>query len=51
MGYSSLMSVMLFMFGIVLGILGIMGEYIGRIYLNINKLPQSVIRETVESEE
>jgi len=51
MGYSSLMSVMLFMFGIVLGILGIMGEYIGRIYLNINKFPQSVIRETVESEE
>jgi len=49
-GYSSLMSVILFMFGVALSILGIMGEYVGRIYLNMSNLPQSVIRESVSSE-
>ena len=43
-GYSSTMAVMLFMFGLVLLILGLMGEYIGRIYICINNAPQYVIR-------
>lgn len=43
-GYSSMMCVMLFMFGIVLLVLGMMGEYIGRIYICINNAPQYVIR-------
>lgn len=43
-GYSSIMAVMLFMFGLVLIMLGLLGEYIGRIYICINKAPQFVVR-------
>ena len=44
LGYSSMMSVMLFMFGIVLMVLGLLGEYIGRMYICINNAPQYVVR-------
>jgi hypothetical protein len=30
-------------------LLGILGEYVGRIYLGISEKPQSVVRETVSS--
>ena len=50
-GYSSLMSVMLFMFGIVLFFMGLIGEYVGRIYLSLNKAPQFVIKEEISSVE
>ncbi len=43
-GYSSMMAVILFMFGVVFLILGLMGEYIGRIYICINSAPQYVVR-------
>ena len=46
-GYSSLMAVMLFLAGIVMLFLGLLGEYIGRIYICINNAPQYVIRETI----
>ncbi|MEM7600887.1 MAG: glycosyltransferase, partial [Verrucomicrobiota bacterium] len=45
LGYSSIMAVMLFMFGTVLLLMGLMGEYIGRLYLSSNSVPQYVIRE------
>ena len=44
-GYSSLMSVLLFVSGIIMLILGIMGEYIGRLYICMNESPQFVIRD------
>lgn len=44
LGYSSMMAVMLVMFGIVLLMLGLLGEYIGRMYICINKAPQFVVR-------
>lgn len=44
MGYSSMMSVLLFIGGILMLLLGLIGEYIGRIYICINKSPQYVIR-------
>lgn len=47
-GYSSIMSVLLFMFGVVLITLGLMGEYLGRLYINVNRVPQYVIREVIE---
>lgn len=47
MGYSSLMAVLVFMGGIVMLMLGLVGEYIGRIYISMNKSPQYVIRSTV----
>ncbi len=43
-GYSSIMSVLLFLGGMIMIILGIIGEYIGRIYLCINNTPQYVVR-------
>ena len=44
LGYSSIMAVMLIMFGIVLLMLGLLGEYIGRMFICINRAPQYVIR-------
>lgn len=46
-GYSSLMAVLLFVGGIIMIILGLIGEYIGRIYICLNNSPQYVIRQTV----
>lgn len=47
MGYSSIMAVILFVNGIIMVILGLIGEYIGRIFISINCSPQYVIKETV----
>lgn len=44
-GYSSLMAVLLIIGGILMFMLGLVGEYIGRIYISINNSPQFVIRE------
>ena len=48
-GYSSLMAVMLFMFGVLIFFMGLIGEYVGRIYISLNNSPQYVIKEHVES--
>lgn len=50
-GYSSTMAVLLLLFGILFIILGMLGEYIGRIYISLNNAPQFVIRETVNINE
>lgn len=50
MGYSSIMAILLFIGGIIMIMLGIIGEYIGRIYICLNKSPQYVIKETVNIE-
>ena len=47
MGYSSLMAAQLFSSGIVMLLLGVIGEYVGRIYISLNRAPQYVIRETI----
>ena len=49
-GWSSLMCAMLVFFGIVFLMLGIIGEYIGKLILNINKTPQFVVRDTINAE-
>ena len=49
-GYSSLMAVLLFVSGIIMLMLGLIGEYIGRIYISINNSPQYVIRDEVNFE-
>ena len=43
-GWSSLISVLLIIGGLIMLMLGIMGEYLGRIYLCINHTPQYVVR-------
>lgn len=44
MGWSSTIAIILFMFGVAFMILGMIGEYVGRIYLCLNKTPQFVVR-------
>ena len=47
LGYSSIMAVTLLLGGLTLVVLGIIGEYIGRIYICINKSPQAVVSEKI----
>lgn len=49
-GWSSLMSVVLFSAGLILIMLGLIGEYVGRIYICLNESPQYVIRNTINIE-
>lgn len=50
-GYSSTMAVMLFVGGIIMLLLGIIGEYIGRIYISINNAPQYIVKEVIRNTE
>lgn len=45
LGFSSLMAAVVFIGGMLMIMLGLIGEYIGRIYISINNSPQYVIRE------
>ena len=45
MGFSSLMAAVVFFGGMLMIMLGLLGEYSGRIYICINRSPQYVIRE------
>lgn len=45
LGFSSLMSVLVFFCGMIMIMLGLIGEYVGRIYISMNASPQYVIRE------
>jgi undecaprenyl-phosphate 4-deoxy-4-formamido-L-arabinose transferase len=47
MGFSSLMAAVVFIGGMVMIMLGMIGEYIGRIYISINNSPQYVIRQEI----
>ena len=44
-GWASLMVVTLLLSGVQLIILGVVGEYLGRLFLSINHKPQFVIRD------
>jgi glycosyltransferase involved in cell wall biosynthesis len=49
-GWASLMAAVLLLSGVQLLILGIIGEYLGRLYLTANQRPQSVIKEVRRTE-
>jgi glycosyltransferase involved in cell wall biosynthesis len=49
-GWASLMVVTLLLSGVQLIILGVLGEYLGRLYLTINDKPQSVIRDITRND-
>lgn len=49
-GFSALMSAIMFMGGMLMLMLGLIGEYIGRIYVCMNNSPQYVIKETVNED-
>lgn len=46
-GFSALMSVIVFMGGMLMLMMGMVGEYMGRMYISMNDSPQYVIREIV----
>lgn len=45
LGWSSTIVLLLVIGGLILFVLGIMGEYVGRIYMCINDMPQFVVKE------
>ena len=51
LGYSALMTAILFVGGMIMVMLGMIGEYIGRMYLSMNASPQYVIKEKLKHEE
>lgn len=46
-GYSSVMAAILFVGGLLMIMLGMLGEYIGRAYISINNAPQYVVRDAI----
>lgn len=50
LGWSSTMAVLLLLGGAILLVLGLIGEYVGRIFMCTNAAPQYVVRQTVSSE-
>lgn len=50
-GYTSTMVMILFIGGILMMMLGIMGEYVGRIYMLLSDMPQYAVRETLNARE
>jgi len=48
-GWGSLMAALLTFSGVQLVLLGVIGEYIGRMFLTVNQRPQSIVREVVRN--
>ena len=48
-GFSAMMAALVFLGGMVMLMLGLIGEYIGRIYISLNNSPQYVIRESINT--
>lgn len=46
-GYTSTMLIMLFLFGILFMFLGVIGEYIARIYDEVKQRPNFIVRQTI----
>lgn len=49
-GWASLFAAVLLLSGVQLLILGLVGEYLGRLYLTVNKRPQSTVRSVIRSD-
>lgn len=47
-GWSSIIAILLLIGGMILIMLGLIGEYVGRIYISINSAPQYVIKEQTD---
>ena len=48
-GWGSLMATVLLVSGVQLVIVGLVGEYLGRLFLTINRKPQNIVREVFRS--
>lgn len=49
-GWSSIIVLLLFVSGVMMMMIGLIGEYLGRIYMCINNAPQYVIKEIITTE-
>lgn len=49
-GFSAMMAALVFIGGMIMLMLGLIGEYIGRIYISLNNSPQYVIRECINGD-
>lgn len=49
LGWSSTTAILLLLGGVILFVLGLIGEYVGRIYMCTNAAPQYVIKETIKN--
>ncbi|MCL1829966.1 MAG: glycosyltransferase family 2 protein [Oscillospiraceae bacterium] len=49
-GFTSIMAVMLFLGGMIILVLGLLGEYIGRTYMTVSSMPQYIVREELNHE-
>jgi undecaprenyl-phosphate 4-deoxy-4-formamido-L-arabinose transferase len=49
-GFGWLMAALLIFSGTQLVMLGLIGEYVGRMFLTVNQRPQAVVREVTRSE-
>ena len=47
LGWTSMIATQILIGGMIMMMLGVIGEYIGRIYLSLNQNPQYVVREVV----
>ena len=50
-GWTSTIGVMLLIGGMILFVLGMIGEYLGRAYISLNNSPQYVIKEETDEDE
>ena len=50
-GFSAMMAALVFLGGMIMLMLGLIGEYIGRIYISLNNSPQYVVRECLNGPE
>jgi len=50
MGFTSIMAVMLFLGGMIILVLGLLGEYIGRTYMTVSSMPQYIVREELNND-
>ena len=50
LGWTSLIATNILIGGLILMVLGITGEYIGRIYLSLNQEPQYIVRTVIDKE-
>jgi undecaprenyl-phosphate 4-deoxy-4-formamido-L-arabinose transferase len=46
-GWTALMLINLFFGGLILISLGVIGEYLGRVLMNLNRIPQFVVSESI----
>ena len=49
-GFASLAAILVFFGGMIMIMLGLLGEYVGRIYISLNNSPQYVIKEIYKKE-